>query len=519
MRPATESGTNETVALDTPSGRLVGVRHRGALVFRGIPYAQPPVGALRWRMPEPLEPWAGARDATRFGFVCPQIPAPFDTFLGGTLSAQSEDCLYLNVFTPSPDGPKRPVMVWIHGGAFVIGAGSQSIYDGSRLAAHDVVVVTINYRLGVFGFLSLADASGGSRPGSGAEGLADQIMALHWVRRNISAFGGDPANITIFGESAGAMSVASLLAASPAEGLFHKAILQSGAAHIGQDREQAVRVTHAILNALSLSSQDASRAADVPVALLLKAQTTALAAAHSGKDPKKLGRLPFQPAIDGQVLAEKPITALRRGSAGNIPILIGTTRDEWKLFSAPDPRLRLMTQAAFESRLERVGGKAAPALSSAYTASSTFDRYNDFMTDRIFAVPVERLLETRLGSAFAYRFDWRSRFLGGMFGACHALDLGFVFGTHGDGIASAFFGKGEEAARLADDMMRCWASFARTGDPATTATGLWPRYTRGEPATMVFGDGEPRSIVALERARQEAWQDIPDEKIGLSSRT
>ena len=516
MPAPADDETYETVALDTPSGRLVGTRQRDVLAFRGIPYARPPVGPLRWRMPVPLEPWSGARDATRAGPVCPQAPAPFDAFLGGALSIQSEDCLYLNVFAPSPDGTKRPVMVWIHGGAFVIGAGSQSIYDGARLAARDVVVVTINYRLGAFGFLALADVSQGVVPGAGTEGLADQIMALDWVRRNITAFGGDPDNVTVFGESAGAMCVAALLASPRTEGMYHKAILQSGAAHIGYDREQAARVAHALLKFLSLSPQDAHHAMDMPAGLLLKAQTSALASAHDGKDLQKLGRLPFQPAIDGQLLMERPIDAFRRGAAKDVPIVTGTTRDEWKLFCAADPRLRLMSLGGFEARLAHVGGESTPALLQAYGEGSVFENYSAFMGDRTFAVPAERLLESRMGAAptFAYRFDWRSRFLGGIFGACHALDLGFVFGTHGDGVASAFFGKGDLAGQLADIMMESWTAFARNGDPATAATGSWPRYTTDLRPTMIFGNGPPHTLMAPDRVRMEAWRNVPDPKIG-----
>jgi para-nitrobenzyl esterase len=517
MPPRTDANTNETISLDTPSGRLVGVRHGDVRIFRGVPYARPPVGPLRWRLPEPFPPWSGARDATRPGPVCPQSPTSYDAFLGGAFSAQSEDCLHLNVFAPSAASANRPVMVWIHGGAFIMGAGSQSIYDGSRLAARDVIVVTINYRLGAFGYLALADASEGAASGMGADGVADQIIALDWVRRNIAAFGGDPDNVTIFGESAGAMCVAALLASPAADGLHHKAILQSGAAHIGHDRDRAGRVARAFLNALSLSAQDAHLAVNMPAALLLKAQTAVLASAHDGKDQQKLGRLPFQPVIDGQLLMEKPIDALRRGAARNIPIMAGTTRDEWKLFSAADPRLRLMTVAGFEARVSHVGGEAKPALLRAYAEGSAFERYSAFMGDRTFAAPNERMLATQIAGApaFAYRFDWRSRFLGGIFGSCHALDIGFVFGTHGDGIASAFFGKGPEAQQLAEDMMASWTAFASTGDPSTTRSGPWPRYSPDNRLTMIFGDGPPHLIMRPDEVRSEAWSAVPDSKIGF----
>jgi len=250
--------------VETASGKLAGARKNGISRFKGIPFAKPPAGHLRWRAPQPLEPWAGVRDATRFGFVCPQAPTQLETLMGLTVGEPSEDCLYLNVWTPACDGAKRPVMVWFHGGAFVIGAGSQGVYNGKHLAAHDVVVVTANYRLGAFGFLNLRDATDGRAPGTGSEGLADQIMALQWVHDNIAAFGGDPDNVTIFGESAGAMSVSALLTAKTARGLFHKAIAQSGAGHIGYSREKSARVARAILDGLGIAPEAGERAMEVP---------------------------------------------------------------------------------------------------------------------------------------------------------------------------------------------------------------------------------------------------------------
>src|SRR5581483_9337638 len=246
--------------VETALGRLAGDRKNGISRFKGIPFAKPPVGPLRWRMPEPAQAWAGVRDATRFGFVCPQAPTQLETLMGLTVGEPSEDCLYLNVWTPACDNARRPVMVWFHGGAFVIGAGSQGVYNGKHLAARDAVVVTANYRLGAFGFLNLRDATDGRAPGTGSEGLADQIMALQWVHDNIAAFGGDPDNVTIFGESAGAMSVSALLTAKTARGLFHKAIAQSGAGHIGYPREKSARVARAILDALDIAPEMGARA-------------------------------------------------------------------------------------------------------------------------------------------------------------------------------------------------------------------------------------------------------------------
>jgi para-nitrobenzyl esterase len=512
-----QSGNDaQPVTHEMALGRVVGLRHGDICEFRGIPYARPPVEALRWRMPEPALPWAGLRDATRHGHVCPQAPTPFDTLLGGALKTQSEDCLCLNIWTPGCDNAARPVMVWIHGGAFVIGAGSQSIYDGARLARRDVVVVTINYRLGVFGFLNLADASSGEAPGTGTEGLADQLLALDWVKRHIASFGGDPANVTVFGESAGAMSLSALLASPPAAGLFHKAILQSGSAFIGRDGEHTARVARAVLDALSLTPQEAHRAQDIPAAALVKAQIAVLAAAHDGEDAQKLGRMPFQPTVDGSLLPVRPIEAMRRGSAHAVPLLLGTTREEWKLFSAADPRLRLMSMASFETRLARIAGTELPNLLKAYSAGSPYERFNAVMTDRIFAVPATRMLAARMAkpAAYAYRFDWRSRLLGGIFGSCHAVELGFVFGTHAQGAASTFFGKGTAAEALANITMDCWVSFARSGTPETAGSGGWPCYDPDGRATMILGDGPPHIALGPERARIDAWNAVPDRRVG-----
>jgi para-nitrobenzyl esterase len=505
----------QTVLVETAMGKLAGLRKGDVLSFTGIPFANPPVGALRWRMAEPNAPWAGIRDATRFGPICLQSAIPLEALTGGVPSEQSEDCLYLNVWTPGLGGAKRPVMVWIHGGGFAIGAGSQAIYNGARLAARDVVVVTINYRLGAFGFLDWSQAAGPRLPGSGTEGLGDQILALDWVKRNISAFGGDPENVTIFGESAGAMSVGALLASPVARGLFHKAVAQSGAAHIGYDRERAARVTRAMLDALGIDASQASRVRELPANAILNAQAAVLAQGRSRSDARKLGALPFQPVIDGALLSMRPIEALRAGSASGIPVLAGTTRDEWKLFTAADPRLRLMSMRGLSTRVTRLARDAAPELLDAYRTGSPFDRFNAIMTDKNFTLPAIALLKAQAAWApvFTYRFDWRSPWLGGIMGACHALELGFVFGTHSQRLASVFFGAGAAAEQLAAAMMDCWTAFARAGDPSSAATGHWRRYD-SDGQGMIFGDGDPYPACTHDLQRLRAWAKIPERKLG-----
>jgi para-nitrobenzyl esterase len=472
-------------------GRLKGFAKDGILRFNGIPYAKPPVEQLRWRPAEAAEGWAGIRDTASFACIAPQVKSAAEALIGGTPGEQSEDCLYLNVWTPSREG-KRPVMVWIHGGAFVTGAGSLGTYNGKRLAARgDVVVVTINYRLGALGFLNLADASGGKLPGTGCQGLTDQAMALSWVRDNIAAFGGDPGNVTVFGESAGAMSVGALLAMPSARGLFHKAILQSGAAHIGHPRTRSVETAHKFLGLLGVDPMTASHRD------ILKAQAAII---------EEGGRLPFGPTADGQVLPTRAIERVRGGSARGVTLLSGTTMEEWKLFTAARPKLRLMECAKLHRYTTGlVGTEHADALLEAYHEGSPFERWNAIMTDHSFAMPSARLLEAQGGHA--YRFDWRSPLLGGVLGACHALELGFVFGTYNEKMAGAFFGKGEKADTLSAAMMEAWLAFAHGREP-------WTAYDTATRATMIFGDGDPHVVDAPDEARRKAWDAVPEDRIG-----
>jgi para-nitrobenzyl esterase len=492
-----------TPVVEIATGRISGLVKDGIQRFNGVPFAK----AKRWQMPEAAGPWTGVRDCTRFGAIAPQVTSASEGVLGGTPGEQHEDCLYLNVWTPACDSGKRPVMVWIHGGAFVTGAGSVGTYNGKHLAARgDVVVVTINYRLGVFGFLNLRDASGGKAPGTGSEGIADQIEALRWVKENIATFGGDPGNVTIFGESAGGMSVGALLAAPAARGLFHKAIPQSGAADIGMARERSAKLAEMVLEKLGV---DAATALTLPGKVVLDAQAALLA------QPGATGSLPFGPTIDGDVLPKRGILMVRDGNAAGVPVMTGSTRDEWKLFSLQmnpltDERLgRYMAQ--------RVGEENRQRFLSVYSEGSLLDRWNGFMTDHTFMVPATRLLDAQAPHAptYLYRFDLASPALGGKLGACHAIEIGFMFGTFNDKTAAAFFGKGQQVDAVAGAMMDAWIAFARTGNPTCAATGEWPRYDSGGRPTMIFGDGSAAHVMdAPNEARRAAWESVPEEAIG-----
>ena len=493
--------------VEIASGKLQGVARDGVLRFNGIPYAKPPVGDLRWRMPEAPDSWDGVRDASRFGNIAPQVASASGAVLGGTPGTRSEDCLYLNVQTPACDGARRAVMVWIHGGAFVTGAGSVGTYSGKYLVPRgDIVLVTINYRLGAFGFLNLRDATDGKLPGTGAEGLADQIVALKWVQGNIASFGGDPGNVTIFGESAGGMSVGALLACPAARGLFHKAIPQSGASDIGYARETSAKVGRHVIDALGGVDP-----LEAPWETILDIQKTIL------ETPRETGGMPFGPTIDGTVLPRRAIDLVAEGSAAGVPVLTGTTRDEWKLFTIAAPNLKTLDEAGLRRLTAKLAGEEhVDTLLAAYTAGSPFDRWNDINTDRTFFVPATRLLDAQAKHApvYGYRFDWASPMLGGALGSCHALELGFTFGTFRMKGAEPFFGSGDAAEALSDAMMDAWIAFAKAGNPSADESTAWLRYDAKRRGTMIFGDGDPHMTAAPNEARRRAWEAVAAAKIG-----
>jgi para-nitrobenzyl esterase len=503
--------------VETPSGKLAGRVEDGIHVFRGIPYAKPPVGPLRFRAPEPAPAWKGVREAVAFGPSAPQNPMMLP-LPGMDVGAMDEDCLYLNVYTPAPDGGRRPVLVWIHGGGFVIGSGSQSIYDGSRLARRgDVVVVTINYRLGPLGFLHLADLCPGLEDAAANCGIRDQVLALEWVRDHVGAFGGDPGNVTIFGESAGGMSVGTLLGTPSARGLFRRAIAQSGAAHNVHTRETATRVAEHFLERLGVRPAEAARALrEMPPDKMLDTQQQSMLSLGTS-----LGLLlPFQPLTDGELLPVPPIEAVRAGSARGVSMLAGTTRDEWKLFAMIDPTLSQLDRASLLARVEKqVGRDAAEALVATYEevlrergralASEVFVAIE---TDRVFRIPALRLAEAQLDHAddvFVYRFDWESPALGGSLGACHGVEIAFVFGVLDKPGVDFLSGKGPEADRLSETAMDAWLAFARGGDPSHAGLpgARWPRYDPERRATLVFGRACEVQYDPAERERR-AWEGL-----------
>ncbi len=492
--------------LQTPSGRLEGEDRHGVYAFKGIPYAAPPVGKLRLRPPEGPRAWDGTRPARRFGPSAPQLApvAPFLRRLIGVGSAgQDEDCLTLNVWTPGLTGRPRPVMVWIHGGAFVLGSGSTGLYNGSRLARRgDCVVVSLNYRLGALGFLDLDGMVPGSDGARANLGLLDQIAALEWVRDHIPAFGGDPERVTIFGESAGAMSVGALLGAPPARGLFHRAILQSGAAHNVSTPERAREVTEHFLAQLSLSRPSLDALAQVPLQELLEAQS------RTSSDLGMVdGQLPWQPSVDGVLLPRTPLEAIAHGLNDDVPVLIGSNQEEWKLFMLADRVGHRLDELGLRRRLDRTlrlhepDDALRPALSEAAydhyrelgapRASSTpRDRWVAFQSDRVFHVPAFRLARARAergAPTWSYLFDWAPPLLRGRVGSCHGLEIPFVFGTLRDPWLRTTIGATRSARRLSHRMQRAWIEFARSGRPGQESLPDWPAVSAQRMPTLRLG--------------------------------
>ncbi|MDQ2902972.1 MAG: carboxylesterase/lipase family protein [Chloroflexota bacterium] len=484
--------------VETRYGKVRGTQDGPVQVWKGIPFARPPVGALRFRPPQPPEPWSEVRDATEFSLSSPQVAMP--GIFGSEPVPASEDCLYLNIWSPAADGGKRPVLVWIHGGAFEGGSGSTPWYDGSAFARHgDVVVVTINYRLGALGFLYLAESGGEAYGSSGNNGILDQVAALEWVRDNIAAFGGDPARVTVFGESAGAMSIGTLLAMPAARGLFQQAILQSGAAHSVMDREKATRRAQRFMDFAGADN----------VATLLEKPLDALLDAQS-KLMKSTSGLAFMPVVDGVVLPQAPIEAITAGSARDVRVLIGSNRDEWKLFTLMDHSQAEVNETELKATFGEGASEALATYNAAQTETSASTVWESIITDRTFRIPALRVAEAQVrqdAPVWVYRFDWRSPSFGGMLGAGHALEIVFVWDNLDKPGAEFFTGDAPTRQPLAERMHAAWIAFARDGDPITPQLPPWPAYNLQERPTMIF-DEQCQVENDPQAAERKVWEGV-----------
>ena len=460
---------------ETQSGTLKGRAKQDVLLFAGIPYAAPPTGSRRFRAAQPHDGWSGVRDARKFGPAAPQIstggmtdPAPV---------RWDEDCLTLNVQTPRLDDARRPVLVWIHGGGYRNGQGAVPWYNGARFAANgDIVAVTINYRLGALGFTDLK-RFGADYATSGVNGILDQITALEWVRDNIANFGGDPAKVTIAGESAGGFSVATLLGSPRADGLFRGVIAQSGAAHHVLPEEAGRLVADRFLDALGTDDAIGVEAASVDA--VLAAQKDVCGALEGG--PGLAGELgvpvpAFYPVVGSSVLPRPPLEAIRDGLHAEVGLLAGSNRDETTLWGYGDvDEARLMRTA------EAFGGTG---LLDVYRETRPEATVEDLMialtTDHMFRVPAIRLAEARAANTWLYQFNWRSRNV--RLGATHALEIPFAFDNLDQPGVDAFIGAGPSPQHVADAVHRTWTRFIREGDPG------FPAYSLARRETMLFDD-------------------------------
>ncbi len=479
VQPRGAAETAERV--ETASGTVEGVLDAasGIRVFRGIPFAAPPTGEFRWRPPQPVEPWSGIRKAHAFG-PGPMQDARFAALMGGSTNL-SEDCLHLNVWTPAKSADARlPVMVWIYGGAFVSGMSSLPMYDGARLAEKGAVVVSIGYRVGPFGFLAHPELSRESGKGSGCYGIQDQVAGLRWVKENIARFGGNPACVTIFGESAGGIAVSMLTVVPSARGLFQRAISQSGGsmAPVMEGDEAGQNVP-----SLRLAEEKGKRflakigAMDLKAARGLSAQAIQQAVVGQGL---------FWPVADGETIPGDQHVLFEAGRFNDTPVLIGWNSDEGAMFVRPGA-----TPAAFEQRIRQSFGPAAEGLLKVYphaTAAEAFQSAKDIFRDSAFAwhTWTWARLQSRRGAhkAFVYYFDHRTS--GSPEGASHAAEIGFVFRNLG--------GYGEtlrpEDVALSDLMSSYWVNFAKSGDPNGPGLPPWPAFDEKDMKAMFF-DRQP----------------------------
>jgi para-nitrobenzyl esterase len=502
--------SNKEPIVNIKSGKLEGLVENGLYVFKGIPYADQPVGDLRWLPPQKVKPWQGVKPAKKYGAISPQnampIAAPGMPDFGKEL--QDEGCLYLNIWTPGLDDARRPVIFWLHGGAFIIGAGNEPFLEGGKLAKRgDIVIVSINYRMGAFGFMNLKEITGGKIPSTGNEGLLDQIAALEWVQDNIAAFGGDPNNVIAAGFSAGSMSISDLLGMPLARGKFHKTINRSGAPNTVSPLNDAVGMTEQFLKVINVSPKDIAALRALTTQQLLDGQEKLGAILREAKG----AITPFMPVVDGSVMPVFPLEAIQKGSAKNVIVMAGNTLDELKISTGMDPNLRNLDEAGLLARMNSLfPAGMAPGLIEVYrealkrrgSSGSPPDIMGTVSSDLMFRIPTIRLVEAQRdngAAAYNYYFTYKSPAMGGMLGAMHGLDNPFMFGA----LDAGFTGAGPEQENMALKIQDSCIAFARTGDPSCKSIGKWPVYGKDR-MTMIL-DKDIRVEAAPYEAERKAW--------------
>lgn len=491
-----------TRPVETNSGAVRGLRARGASSFLGIPYGGD-TSTRRFQPAQVPHPWSGVRDCTVLGAQAPQMefnPAAVSgpgadlnsefvkqvmtIFRAGMqVGDESEDCLFLNVYTPDASSRrKRPVMVWLHGGGFSIGSGGDPQYDGRALCRRgDVVVVTLNHRLNALGYLYLGALSDDFAD-SGNVGQLDIVLALQWVRDNIASFGGDPGNVTIFGESGGGAKVSTMLAMPPAKGLFHKAIIQSGPSLVAQNRDDATALAERMLTALGIAKADVHKLQAVDYRTIIKA-------ASGAQNPRD--RHALSPVVDGRSLPSNPFDPMAPDISRDVPVIVGTNKDEGTLFMSADPLFGKMTEDQARARFTAMLGDRGAAAFDVYRDARPKDPptywVTALMTDMMMRMDSVRLAERKFAQngapVFMYRLDWETPILDGAMRSPHGLDVPLVFDTVET--KRMVLGSGPEPQRLAAVMSKAWIDFARTGDPSQRELA-WPSYDATSRQTMIF---------------------------------
>jgi para-nitrobenzyl esterase len=486
----------DELVVETAYGPVRGIEQDGVKAWKGLRYAAAPAGDLRFRSPQPPARWTEVADATAFGSACPQPVFPnMPLDLG---APQGEDCLRLNVWASSDTRPgdAKPVMVWLHGGAYVLGSSSQALYDGRRLVGRgDVIVVTVNYRLGVLGFLDLSsfDTAGGRFDSN--VGLRDVLAALGWVRDNISAFGGDPQRVTLFGESAGAGIVTTLLASPAAEGLFAGAIAQSSPATSVYDRERARRVAQAFLDKIGITAAQSQRLLDMPMAAILSASQQVF----DEVPVRNPGILAFVPFVDGELLSDYPVKLAQEGRSLPVPLIIGTNQHEATLFRLMKSPLMPITESAITSMFNQIAAEqpdlqlpTQDQIGLAYSRLGRRARSLSIATDVGFRMPSVWLAEghARVAPVYLYRFDYSTPLLRLiMVKAAHATELPYVWGNLGGPKDPTLKLGGTKAAKAVSKRVRTrWINFATHAKPAgPDGEPEWTPYQETDRACLIIG--------------------------------